>query len=190
MGEFEAVAEKQQAGPPPRPPMSDTTPPPEPPAPVPGGILNAARVMWLFSFLLGVIAIAVAFLSRNPQIEAITQMVRDFAPEQSDENLQAAAAIVFWGCVSAMTFVLLIEFLLFQAMMRRHGSARWLMLAAVAIQTAVVLLSGAFISAGVEGIIVSILVVLQLVLAGMAFIVGLLPGTWAWFRRAKAQPAD
>jgi hypothetical protein len=171
---------------PPRPQMSDVTPAPIGKQLRPSGAVKAARALWLLSFAAGLLAVVVAFLSRNVQIDRLRGTVEDIKPDQGAETLKAVATIVFWSSLGAVVVVIVVEALLLLLMMRRHGGARWALLVLVIIQAATGVISAALLVApGGDGNAIFLLLTAALVLAGAALVAGALPGAGAWFRAER-----
>jgi hypothetical protein len=172
---------------PPRPEMSDRTPPPATLSRTPTGPVKISRYLWLTSFVIGLAVLAFAFLARNDHIERLSTVIADVEPDRAAETLDTVALIVFWSSLGAIALVILIEALLERAVVRRHRWAQWAQLLVLVVHTGVVLLAGAFIALGNEGLLIAVFLVVQLLLGGMALVVSVLPGSGAWFR-AKNEP--
>jgi hypothetical protein len=167
--------------------MSDTTPPPVKRPVTPTGPVRIARLLWLASFVAGLGVLAFAFLSRNDQVERLGDVIADVDPGRAAETLTSAATIVFWSSLAAIVAVVVIEVLLLQAVIRRHGWARWVQLLVLLAHAGVAALGGSFLALGDQGVVIGALLTAQLVLGVVALIVSVLPGSGAWFR-AKQGP--
>jgi hypothetical protein len=168
---------------PPRPQMSDLTPAPIVRPVHPGGAVKVARMLWLLSFAVGLVAVVIVFLSRDAQIDRLRDIVKDLEPDQATETLEAVATVVFWGSLGVVVIVIVIESLLLLLMMRGRAGARWALLFLVIVQAAAGVLASAFlVSSGGEGTAVFLLLAAALVLASAALVAGALPGAGTWFR--------
>lgn len=168
--------------PPPRPPMSNRSPAPiTAPAPPPTAI-TAARMLWITSFLLGFLAIGVAFLARASQVDELQELIGDLMPGESDSTLERAAGIVYWACVAGIVLVILVEALLLRLVMSRRRGVRWAMLLFLFAHAAVAVVADTFLALGDAGGYLRLLLAAQLLLAGIAAIVALLPGSGRWLR--------
>ena len=168
---------------PPRPQMSDLTPAPIVRSVGPSGAIKVARILWLLSFAVGLLAVVFVFLSGNAQIGRLRDTVKDLKPDQTAETLKAVATVVFWGSLGAVILVIVIETFLLLLMMRGRRGARWALLFLVTMQAATGVLATAFlVSPGGEGNAVFLLLAAALVLASAALVAGAVPGANAWFR--------
>ncbi|AUI50188.1 hypothetical protein [Arthrobacter crystallopoietes] len=186
-GRTDAGAPDQAGAPlpgrPPRPQLSDRTPPPIGQALPPTGMVKAARSLWLLSFLLGAVAIAFAYLSRDHRLERLREIVAEVDPAQDEATVDAVAALVHWGSLGALALIIVVEALLLRGLMRRRGGIRWVQLVVLLIHGGAAVLTDAFLVAPGEGeMYLRWMLVAQLVLASAALLVSLLPGADAWFR--------
>lgn len=168
---------------PPRPRMTDAAPAPVYLPPAPPGTVRASRSLWITSFVAGMVAVVFAFLSRTSQFERLQEMVTELRSDQDSETVDAVGAVVFWGSLGGLVLVLILEVLLLRGMMRGRRGVRGTQLLLLFIHAGVTVLAVSFIAASDgSGIYIQILLLLQLLLAGAAFVVSLFPGSGAWFR--------
>ena len=166
--------------PPPRPPISDASPAPiKAPTPPPASI-TASRSLWLVSFVLGFLAIGVAFLARTAQVDELQDLIRDLMPDESDATLERAAQLVFWSCIGALVLVMVVEALLLRLVMNRRRGVRWALVLFLFGHAAVAVAADAFLALGDTGVYLRLLLAAQLLLAALAAIVGLFPGAGRW----------
>jgi hypothetical protein len=163
--------------------MSDTTPPPVKPPPKAPAAIATTRVLLLVSFVAGFVVITFAFLSRNTRIEELRTFVTDFDADADSTAIDTTANVLFWASLGVLTAIIVIEALLLQAMMRRHGSARWLLVLVLALHAVVALFANELLTLGEEGLVMGIALLAQLLLAGAALVSAFLPGSWRWFRK-------
>ncbi|WP_207454535.1 hypothetical protein [Desertivibrio insolitus] len=168
---------------PPRPEMSDTTPPPVKAPPKAPAAIATTRVLLLVSFVAGFVVIMFAFLSRNTRVEELRTFVTDFDADADSAAIDTTANVLFWATLGVLTAVIVIEALLLQAMMRRHGSGRWVLVFVVALHAAVALFANELLTLGEDGLVIAIALVAQLLLAGAALLSAFMPGSWRWFRK-------
>jgi len=183
-----AAARPARREPPARPPMSDLTPPPIAPPLRPPRILRVSRGVWIASFVVGLLAIAFAFLSRNAQFERLRAVITDLEPGQDAATLDSVTAVVFWGTIAALAVVILVEALLVRAVLRRHGAARWVLLLFLVLHAAVAVIADGFVGMDEEGLVVRIVLAVQLLLAGVALVLALLSRAGRWFRVQPGGP--
>jgi hypothetical protein len=172
-------------GPPPRPPISSASPAPiKAPTPPPGAI-TASRSLWIISFVLGFLAIGVAFLARTTQVDELQELIRDLMPDESDSTLERAALIAYWTCIGLLVIVIVVEALLLRLVMNRRRGVRWAMVLFLFAHAAIAVAVDAFLALGDTGLYVRLLLAAQLLLAGIAAIVALLPGVGRWLHRER-----
>jgi len=155
--------------------------PPLPPSPV-----RTSRLLWIGSFIAGLVVVGIAVLHREAHSEQLTALVEGIAPGRAEETLESVATVVFVAALVALGVVITVQALLLRAMMRHHGSSRMLMLALLPVHVFVAVLADTFLALGPEGIYLRGLLVLQFALAVSGVIAALLPSAAAWFRGADA----
>ncbi len=163
--------------------MSNRSPAPIPRRTPPTATVSAARSLWILSFLLGLVAFAFTYLSRDGQLERLHSLASELRPGQGAETLDAVAAIVFWSILAALLLVIIVEAALLAVMMRQRGGSRWALLAVLVIHGAVWVFADSVLM-GYEDpeLYLRLLLVGQLITACVAWAVSLLPGAAAWFR--------
>lgn len=168
--------------PPPRPPMSNRSPAPiSAPTPPPAAI-TASRSLWITSFVVGFLAIGVAFLARVSQVDELQELIGDLMPGESEDTVERASAIVYWSCVGGIMLIIVLEALLLRLVTNRRRGIRWAMLLFLIVHAAIAVVADAFLSIGDTGIYLRLLLAAQLLLALLAAVVALLPGSGRWLR--------
>ena len=168
---------------PPRPQMSDLTPPPIIGTLVPPPAVKRIRVLWILSFVSGLIAGIFAYFAQDEILKHLRGLINGLEQGADEETVEALAVVVFWGTLGMLALVILVEVVLLRALMRRHGKVRFVLLAMLFVQGAVTLLADEFLAApGDQELGIRIMLVLQLVLAGAAVIASVLRGANQWFR--------
>ena len=138
-------------------------------------------------FLAGIAAVVIAFYAGDEQRSALQDVLAGLLPEETAATLERIATVLFWVTLGAILVVILVESLLLSRMMGRHGGVRWLMLLVLAVHAVVAVFADAFLSGGDVGIFLRLLLLAQLLLAGVALILSFLPGTGRWFRTRRDQ---
>lgn len=152
------------------------------PEPPPAAIV-ASRSLLIAGFIAGFVTISIAFLFRLGQIDALQERIADLLPDETDGTVERLAAVAFWGSIAAILVVIVVQALLLRLVMNRRRGARWLLLGFLAVHAAVAVGAAAFLGTGDAGPYLLTFLGGQLVLAGLAFVASVLPGTSAWFRR-------
>jgi hypothetical protein len=176
------VGSRDVPPPPPRPESSGLKPPPIQAKVPPPGAVVASRSIWIAGFVVGLLAVVIAFYARDGVLDALQERLGDLMPDESDDTLERVTAVVFWVSITAILLVTLIESLLLRRMMGRHGGIRWVMLVALLVHAGVALLADAFLGVGDAGIFLRLLIFGQLALSALGLLVSVLPGTGRWFR--------
>jgi hypothetical protein len=163
--------------------MSDVTPAPIRKRAVATGPLKVSRLLWLTSFVLGLLAVYYVFLFRHDQLDRLIELLTGLDTNHDAQTLRALATLLIWVSLGALAAVIAIEVVLVVVMMRAHGWVRWVLLAVLVVHAAVWVVVDAVIVAPDELVIYfRILLLSQLVLASAAVVLTFFPGASAWFR--------
>lgn len=175
--------------PPPRPGLSYAAPAPievVPPAP---RSVRLGRAFWLSSFVAGLAVIVGSFLTRDSHLERLRTVVDQMAPGGDADAVSTSTAIVFWGSLSAVLLLILLQAALLGAASGRRGWARWVLLPLLAAQVGVMALTAAFlVPEGDAGSYVVILWGAQLLLAFVGLLALLMPSAGRWFASRRHRP--
>ena len=187
----EPPASPTQPAPPPRPGISYFAPAPIAVTPqLPRGV-RLARTLWLVSFVAGLAVVVTSFLSRDAHLERLRAVVDQMAPGGEADALTASTAIVFWGSVSTMLLVIVLEALALGIVMGRQGWARWLMIPLLLGHAFATWVAAAFLMpAGDAGSYVALLWGAQLLLAFAGLILLFVPASGAWLRSRQRVPGN
>ena len=168
--------------------MSDVTPAPLRKRTAAIRPLKASRLLWVISFVVGLLAAYFVFHFRQDQLDRLSELLSTLdttglGTGHDAQTLRALAALLVWASLGALVVVIVIEAILMAVMMRGHGWARWALLVVLVVQAAVWVLVDAVIVAPEELVAYfRILLLSQLVLAGAALVLTFVPGATAWFR--------
>ncbi|GAB3040433.1 hypothetical protein GCM10027052_21940 [Parafrigoribacterium mesophilum] len=159
------------------------TPPPIRKRAVPTGSLKVSRLVWLTSFVVGLLAAYFVFLFRNDQLARLSELLTGLDTDHDAQTLRALATLLIWASIGALAAVIVIEAILMVVMLRRHGWARWAMLGVLVVHAAVWVVVDALVVVPDDRIgFFRILLLSQLVLAGAALVLAFFPAATAWFR--------
>jgi hypothetical protein len=146
-------------------------------------LLKASRLLWLVSFVAGLLAAYFVFLFRSDQMTRLSELLTSLDTNHDARTLRALATLLVWTGVGALTLVVALEAILVVIMMRRHGWARWGLVGALVVHAAVwVVVDAVIVAPDAQGIYLRILLVCQLALASAALVLIFFPGATAWFR--------
>jgi hypothetical protein len=163
--------------------MSDVTPAPLRRPIVATGPIKVSRLLWLISFVLGLLAAYFVFLFRNDQLDRLSELLTGLDTSHDAPTLRALATLLVWAGLGALALVIAIEALLVAVMMRRHSWVRWVLLGVLVVHACVWVVVDAVIVAPEEQVIYfRLLLLAQLVLASVGLILSLFPGATEWFR--------
>lgn len=171
---------------PPRPEMSDPNPPPALAPREPNTEVRTSGKLWTASFLVGALALVVAFLDRTTHLSFLRETAGGLGTELEPDEIDVVIGLAFWGTLGALLVVILIEMILVRPLLKGGGWARWALLCALVLQVGAALLATAFLAGSDTGLQpVPWLVIAQAVLAGAALVACLLPGATRWFRAGR-----
>lgn len=179
-----ARAEDQESVRPARPPMSDTTPAPIVPIRTITGAANAARLLWLASFSLGLLGLLSAIVFRDSAIEELSRLVTDLRDTLPEDEVQAVTNAIYFAALAVMGVITVLEMILVRVMNSGRGAMRWVLVAVVLLlHVPGAVLSVTFIAPGFNETLHATFLWSQLVFAVAALVVGFLPSANRWFRR-------
>ncbi len=186
-----AAAGAASPPPPPRPGLSYAAPAPilvTPPAP---RSVRLARTFWLFSFVAGLAVLIGSFLTRDSHLERLRTVVDQMAPGGEADAVTTSTAIVFWGSLGALLFMILLGAAALAIFSARHGWARWLMIPLLAGQVMVMVVAAAFlVPEGDAGSYVVLLWGAQLLLAFLGLVAVFVPSAGRWLKAGGIQSAQ
>lgn len=148
--------------------MSDRTPPPVGPAPTPVGAARVARVATFLGALSGAVAVIMAFLDRVTLIEELRGSLADLQPDLGAEQREALSAAIYIAVLVALVLVYGLQVVAAQRLPR--PGARWALLVLFPIDLAVVVVALGTVALGEEALLLTVLLVGQLALAGVALV--------------------
>ncbi|MBG6217279.1 hypothetical protein IWX75_001734 [Arthrobacter sp. CAN_A6] len=171
---------------PPRPEMSDPKPPPALAPREPNTEVRVSGRLWTASFLVGALALVVAFLDRTTHLDFLRETAGGLGTGLEPDEIDIVIGLAFWGTLGALLFVILVEMILVRPLLRGGGWARWALLGALVLQIGAALLATAFLAGSGTGFQpVPLLAIASAVLACAALVACLLPGATRWFRSGR-----
>lgn len=168
--------------PPPRPPLADETKPPVLRAIPTPRVVKTARTLWILSFVLGGAGVFVAFLSRDPIVDELTERLGRLAPGYDADEVATLVDVVYWSSIAGLGLIITIEAVLLGSLMNRRGGARWLQLIVLVVHAGAVLVGSAFLAIGDRALLVAALLVAGFLLCIIAWVMCLVPSANRWFR--------
>ncbi|WP_426227647.1 hypothetical protein [Pseudarthrobacter sp. DSP2-3-2b1] len=147
-----------------------------------------ARTSWLLSFVAGLAVLVGTFFARDSNLERLRAVVEEMAPGGDADAVTTSSAIVFWGSLSALLLVILLEAAAIAAVSARHGWGRWLLIPLLAGHAVAMVVAAAFlVPEGDAGSYVVLLWGAQLLLAFVGLVALFMPsaGRWLKFRQPR-----
>ncbi|WP_227007967.1 hypothetical protein [Pseudarthrobacter sp. AB1] len=184
-----AAPDRAATPPPPRPGLSYAAPAPIVVVPPTPRSVRLARSAWLLSFVAGLAVLIGSFLTRTPHLERLRTVVEEMAPGGDANAVTTSAAIVFWGSLSGLLLVTLLQAAMLAVVSARHGWARWLMILLLAGQILVMAVASAFlVPEGDAGRNVVLLWGSQLLLAFVGLVALFMPPAGRWLKAKRNGP--
>jgi hypothetical protein len=175
--------------PPPRPGLSYAGPAPIEVIPPTPRSISLARSFWLFSFVAGMAVIVGSFLTRDSHLERLRKVVDQMAPGGDANALTTSTAVVFWGSLSALVLLIVLQAAMLAVVSARRGWARWLLAPLLAAQVAVMAVATAFlVPEGDAGSYVVLLWGAQALLAFAGLLALFMPSAGRWFTSRRNWP--
>lgn len=183
-------ARPARSAPPPRPEMSLETPAPVVRAIPRTAAISFSRIAWMLSFGLATAATLFAVFASGARQTALEGIITDLAENQDAATMTALTAIVFWTALGSLIFVTVLELIFVTVMLGGRSWPRWALIAVVLVpHLAAAIFANAFVAIDDGGLLVTILIAAQWVVAAIATTAALLPGSSEWFlakRKARA----
>lgn len=169
--------------------MSNAVPPPVLREATPPPLVRYVGALWLMGGVLGVAALVVAYLDRDTHLAGLRETAASIDGAADATRLDQVASIALWGTLALFALVVVVEVvevLLVRPLMRGVGRVRWALLVALVLDAGAVLLVFAFLGDGSSGFQPTPhLAGVQLAVATLAFLLGLLPPASRWFRDVR-----
>ncbi|WP_146065652.1 hypothetical protein [Arthrobacter pityocampae] len=171
---------------PPRPEMSNAVPPPALKTAPPPPLVRYVGALWLIGAAVGAAALVFAYLDRDTHLAGLRDTAAGLDAAADAARLDQVAAIALWGTLALYAVVLVVEALLVRPLLRGAGAARWALLLMLALNTGAVVLVFVFLGDGSADFQPTVhLAGVQLAVAALAVLLGLLPPASRWFRDAR-----
>jgi hypothetical protein len=130
-----------------------------------------------------------SFLTRDSHLERLRTVVDQMAPGGDANALTTSTAIVFWGSLSALLLLIVLQATMLAVASARRGWARWLLAPLLAAQVAAMAVAAAFlVPEGDAGSYVVLLWGAQLLLAFVGLLALFMPSAGHWFKSRRARP--
>ncbi|MEQ4567679.1 hypothetical protein [Paenarthrobacter sp. CAP02] len=167
--------------PPPRPGITLSSAPPIAAATKPPTFARVSRSLWVASFLAGLGVVVTGFLARDSHFERLKGLIGTMVPDGDAKAVDGATAVVFLGSLAMLALVMAMEAVLLAVLFKRRLWARWALAPVVLLHAIVTVITRDFVVApGSEGVLATLLLAAQFVLAAAGLILLFLPSTTSW----------
>ncbi|MFC8038807.1 hypothetical protein ACFUOZ_05585 [Paenarthrobacter sp. NPDC057355] len=147
----------------------------------PPGPARLSRSLWLASFLAGIAVVVTGFLGRDGHFERLKGVIQSMVPDGDAKAVEGATAVVFLGSLALISLVVAAEAVLLAVLFRRRTWPRWALAPVVLLHAVVTVVTVDYVAApGADGVMATLLLAIQFVLAAAGLILLFLPSTTNW----------
>ncbi|MEO3941934.1 hypothetical protein V3C41_12715 [Paenarthrobacter nicotinovorans] len=172
--------------PPPRPGISLSVPPPIAATVRPPGIARLARSLWIAGFAAGIAVVVFGFLDRDAHFERLKGVISGMVADGDAQAVDGATAVVFLGSLAMIALVVAMEAVLLAVLFKRRVWARWALAPLVLLHAVVTVITADFVVApGADGVLATVLLAAQFILAAAGVILLFFPSTTVWLLSEK-----
>ena len=174
------------SAPPPRPGIALSAPPPITAVVKPPGAARLSRTLWVASFVSGIAVVVFGFLGRDASFERLKGVISGMVPEGDAQSVEGATAVVFLGSLAMIALVVAMEAVLLAVLFKRRVWARWTLAPLVLLHAVVTVITADFVVApGADGVLTTVLLAAQFILAAAGLILLFFPSATAWLLSEK-----
>lgn len=177
------TAPSERGSAPPRPSLGDKEGAPVIVKLPPPFFVRLSQIFWFLSLITGGVAIVYLFVIRLQQLPLITERVKAVDGTRADATYASAADIIFWSIFALCVAVVLLQILFQVSFSNRRPHARWWQFGSILFQAGVVLITRQLVALGDGGVVLERLLFIQLGLAALGLLVGLMPQALRWTAR-------
>lgn len=171
------------APPPPRPTLKSPNAPPVVIKQPPPFSVRLTQLLWVLSFLVGLLAVGFLVAVREDQLPLISEAVREVDGSRADSTYTTAADVLYWTAFGAMVTLLLVQITMLVSFMSRRRGVRWWQFGTFVAQLLVLALVAELVARGDNGISLRQMMTAQAGLALLALLTSTFPGAIAWSAR-------
>lgn len=166
--------------------MSLSVPPPITSAIVPPGTARLSRSLWVASFVAGIAVVVFGFLGRDAHFERLKGVIGGMVPDGDAQAVEGSTAVVFLGSLAMIALVVAMEAVLLMVLFKRRVWARWTLAPLVLLHAVVTVITADFVVApGADGVLPTVLLASQFILAAAGLILLFFPSTTVWLLSEK-----
>jgi hypothetical protein len=147
--------------------------------------------LWVASFAAGIAVVLTSFLSRDSHIDNLEGVIAGMVPDGDIQAIEGTTAVVFLGSLAMLALVVAMEAVLLAVAFKRRSWARWLLAPVILLHAVVtVVTSDCVVAPGSDGILSTVLLAAQYVLAAVALVLLFLPSTTAWLLSGRRRATE
>ena len=157
----------------------------------PPGPALLSRWLWVASFVAGIAVVVTTFLARDSHLDRLKGVIANKLPDGDAQAIEGATAVVFLGSLAMLALVVAMEAVLLAVAFKRRSWARWLLAPVALLHAVVTVITADFVVApGGEGVLSTVLLAVQYVLAAAGLILLFLPSTTAWLMSGRRRATE
>ncbi|MGO4246739.1 hypothetical protein AB4Y87_05940 [Paenarthrobacter sp. RAF54_2] len=165
------------------PPIDDVVRPPGP------ALLS--RILWVASFIAGIAVVVTSFFARDSHFDRLKGVIAGKLPDGDALAVEGATAVVFLGSLAMLALVVAMEAVLLAVAFKRRSWARWLLAPLILLHAVVTVITADYVVApGGAGVLSTVLLAVQYVMAAAGLILLFLPSTTAWLLSGRRRATE
>lgn len=181
--QMEGDSSAHGSAPPPRPTLKSPNAPPVVIKQPPPFSVRLTQLLWVLSFLAGLLAVGFLVAVREDQLPLISEAVREVDGSRADGTYTTAADVLYWTAFGVMVTLLLVQITLLVSFMSRRRGVRWWQFGTFLAQLLLFALVAELVARGDNGISLRQMLIAQVGLALLALLTSTFPGAIAWSAR-------
>ena len=168
-----------------------TTQPPVDAVLRPPGPALLSRSLWAASFVAGIAVVVISFLARDSHFDRLKGVIAGKLPDGDAPAIEGATGVVFLGSLAMLALVVAMEAVLLAVAFKRRSWARWLLAPMILLHAVVTVITANYVVApGSDGVLSTVLLAVQYVLAAAGLILLFLPSTTAWLNSGRRRATE
>ncbi|XAS71427.1 hypothetical protein VUN82_20430 [Micrococcaceae bacterium Sec5.1] len=150
-----------------------------------------ARSLWIASFVAGIAVVITSLLARDSHLDRLKSVIAGKLPDGDALAVEGATAVVFLGSLAMLALVVAMEAVLLAVAFKRRSWARWLLAPLILLHAVVTVITADYVVApGGAGVLSTVLLAVQYVLAAAGLILLFLPSTTAWLLSGRRRATE
>jgi hypothetical protein len=147
--------------------------------------------LWAASFVAGIAVVVISFLARDSHFDRLKGVIAGKLPDGDAPAIEGATGVVFLGSLAMLALVVAMEAVLLAVAFKRRSWARWLLAPMILLHAVVTVITASYVVApGGDGVLSTVLLAVQYVLAAAGLILLFLPSTTAWLISGRRRATE